>query len=158
MDTETTFLRLLKTHDGIISKICRLYADGAPDREDLAQEIAYQLWRSFPSFRGESKAATWIYRVALNTAMARFRKRGVSLFFPGKSPEPTEDVPENDDTEALLLAIRRLPPGERALVSLYLEDLSYREIGHILGVSESNVGVKLHRAKEKLKKIIRHES
>jgi RNA polymerase sigma factor (sigma-70 family) len=155
MKEETAFLELLKTHGGIIRKVAGMYGDGKADREDLQQEIAYQLWKSFGSFRGDSAPSTWMYRVALNTALTRFKRRGPSLIFRERLPEPT--VPAEDAAsprERLMVAIRCLPRADRALVALFLEDMSHREIGEILGLSENNVGVKLHRIKNKLKNLL----
>ena len=157
MKEETDFLELLKAHGGIIHKVASMYCDSDSDREDLQQEIAYQLWKSFGSFRRESAPSTWMYRVALNTALTRFRRRGPSLIFRERLPEP--DVPPEDAAppkERLMAAIRCLPRGDRALMALFLEDMSHREIGEILGLSENNVGVKLHRIKNKLKNLLKH--
>lgn len=159
MNDETEFLALLNTHGGIIRKVAGLYCDNGTDREDLQQEIAYQLWKSYGSFRGDSAPSTWMYRVALNTAMTRFRRRTPRLIFRERLPEPS--VPAAAEAEPkvrLLAAIRSLPRAERALVALYLEDMSHREIGAILGLSENNVGVKLHRIKNKLKKLLNLQS
>lgn len=156
MNKEVDFLELLNEHRGIIEKIARLYADNQIDREDLVQEIKYQLWRSYASFKGESKLGTWVYRVALNTALARFRRKQPKLIFPDKMPDKAEQegFKKEEQRAQLFHAIRQLGPGERALIALYLEGISHRQIADILGTSENNVGVKLHRSKQKLKELL----
>lgn len=156
MTTDIIFKQLLDEHRGILHKVSRLYADSPADREDLRQEIAYQLWKAFPSFRADSKAGTWVYRVALNTALGRFRKRRPLISYRALVPEHGE-TPEPDDSpmERLFAAIRQLPKTDRALIALYFEDLSHEEIGRILGITENNVGVRLHRIKIKLKTLLK---
>lgn len=159
MKTETIFQDLLRDHTGIVHKVSRLYADSAADREDLAQEIAYQLWKAFPAFRGESKASTWVYRVALNTALSRIRLRKPLISYHAPLPERGEPPPEEEDSpmQRLFAAIRQLPKTDRALIALYFEDLSHEEIGRILGVTENNVAVRLHRIKTKLKTLLNQD-
>jgi RNA polymerase sigma-70 factor (ECF subfamily) len=152
---EQEFLTLVDRHQGIIFKICRLYRDSPEDREDLFQEIVYQLWKSLPGFRSEAGFTTWMYRVALSTAMAAFRKKQPRIVYTAALPEQAAGQ-EDGRAEALLQALKKLNEGERALTALYLEDLSYREIAEITGISESNVGVKLNRIKQKLAKIWTH--
>ena len=120
------------------------------------QEIAYQLWKAFPSFRGDSKASTWVYRVALNTAIGRIRKRRPLISYRALVPEHSEP-PEEDDSpmQRLFAAIRQLPKTDRALIALFFEDLSHDEIGRVLGITENNVGVRLHRIKNKLKTLLK---
>ncbi|WP_020567362.1 RNA polymerase sigma factor [Neolewinella persica] len=155
MTTEIIFQQLLKEHIGILHKVSRLYADSPADREDLMQEIAYQLWKAFPSFRGDSKSGTWVYRVALNTALGRIRKRKPLISYRALVPEYGEP-PEDDDSpmQRLFAAIRQLPKTDRALIALFFEDLSHDEIGRVLGVTENNVAVRLHRIKAKLKNLL----
>lgn len=152
---ETEFLALIAQHQGIIAKICRLYRDGKEDREDLFQEIVYQLWKSVPGYSGRAGFSTWLYRVALTTAIAAYRKKQPRIVYTATLPEHAASA-ENADQEQLLQALKRLNDGEKALITLYLEDLSYREIAAITGITESNVGVKLNRIKQKLAKIWTH--
>jgi RNA polymerase sigma-70 factor (ECF subfamily) len=156
MTTENIFQQLLKEHIGILQKVSRLYADSPADREDLMQEIAYQLWKAFPSFRGGSKVSTWVYRVALNTAIGRIRKRRPLISYRALVPEHSEP-PEEDDSpmQRLFAAIRQLPKTDRALIALFFEDLSHDEIGRVLGITENNVGVRIHRIKNKLKTLLK---
>jgi len=154
---ENAFLKSINEQQKIIYKVCRIYRDSREDQEDLFQEIVYQLWKSYPSFKGDSKISSWMYRIALNTAMAAYRKRRAPIDYVEEFPEPihpyTEStVPENQ--ERLFSIFRHLNDSEKALVSLYLEDFSYLEIAEITGISESNVGVRLNRIKNKLKELI----
>jgi RNA polymerase sigma-70 factor (ECF subfamily) len=135
-----------------------MYADGPEDREDLFQETVYQLWRSFPSFAGRSAPGTWIYRVALHTAISALRRRSNARRHVPLEAERLEVAAasaEEDRSELLYRLLRKLSEVDRALVLLHLEDLSYREIGAVLGLSESNVGVKLNRIKAKLQSFAR---
>ena len=155
---EKEFLKSINEYQNIIYRICKTYRDRKEDQDDLFQEIVFQLWKSFPSFKGESKISSWIYKIALNTAVIFFRKPklgfDVIANFPERiHPQSEEDFSENE--EKLFWAIRKLNSSERALMSLYLEDLSYLEIAEIIGISENNVGVKLNRIKNKLKELIK---
>lgn len=156
--SESEFLTMIQDNQGIIHKICRIYRDSPEDREDLFQEVIFQLWRSYPSFSGGSKSSTWLYRVALNTAMASFRKNKPNVtsaeFLPDVQFENTNHE-DNERQEKLLAGIRQLSEPDRALIALYLDELSYQQIATILGISEGNVGVKLNRIKIRLQKIIK---
>ena len=155
---EKDFLKIVEDNQGIIYKVCKTYRDTREDQEDLFQEIVLQLWKSYPKFRGESKESTWIYRIALNTAIAIFRKNKIELEFNEKIPKEhhskyIETPSENE--ERLFEAIRTLNKVERAIIALYLEDYPYNEIGEITGITENYVGVKISRIKEKLKNILK---
>jgi RNA polymerase sigma-70 factor (ECF subfamily) len=155
---EHTFLQSIQAHQPIIYKVCKLYRDTPEDREDLFQEIVYQLWKSYPAYKGDAKMSTWIYRIALNTAMAAYRKARPGLQYLAHLPEapdlslPAEDT---DQQQRLFAALHTLSDSEKALISLYLEDFAYAEIGAIIGISESNVGVRLNRIKNKLKQLLK---
>jgi RNA polymerase sigma factor (sigma-70 family) len=152
---ETEFIQLLDKHQGITQKICRLYRDSKEDQEDLMQEIVYQLWKSASSFSGKSKFSSWMYRVALSTAMSTFRKKKVQLTFSGEIPEGPDLNREVDDrSELLFSALKKLNEGDRALITLYMEDLSYEEISEVTGITVNNVGVKLNRIRIKLQSLI----
>lgn len=155
---EKEFLKSIHDHQRIIYKVCKVYRDNKEDEEDLFQEIVYQLWKSYPSFRGESKISSWIYRITLNTAMAIYRKGKPAIDYIEEFPErlhPTTERRVSENAERLFHALRKLNDAEKALVSLYLEDFSYQEIAEIVGISEGNVGVKLNRIKAKLKTILK---
>lgn len=155
---EKEFLKLIYDYQRIIYKVCKIYRDIREDQEDLFQEIVYQLWKSYPSFKGESKISSWIYRIALNTAMAIYRKPKLAVHYfeeiPGQNLAANEkDISENE--ERLFAALRKLSDAEKALISLYLDEFSYQDISKMVGISESNVGVRLNRIKSKLKIIIK---
>ena len=154
------FLALLNEYRGAIHRVSRTYAASAAEREDLVQEIVYQLWRAFPSFRRESAGLTWVYRIALNTAITGLRRRArqpvqVPLADGADVPSPPASAGSDPRTELLYRVVRSLGDIDRALVMCYLEDLSYRQIGEVLGISESNVGARLSRAKAKLQELVR---
>ncbi len=149
------FLAEIFSHQALVHRVCRMYRDQQEDREDLFQEIIYQLWKSYPQFKGQAKISTWMYRIALNTAMASFRKGKVELdATPLEQIELAGEDPEDNDKEALEWAIRQLNDAERAIVTLYLEDLSYREIAAIVGITENYVAVRLNRIRDKIKKLL----
>ncbi|MEJ0038036.1 MAG: sigma-70 family RNA polymerase sigma factor [Gammaproteobacteria bacterium] len=153
-DQQKTFDEWMRAHKGLLFKVVRSYAFTPHDREDLFQEIATQVWRSIPSFRQESAVTTWLYRVALNCALAWSRDRK-------KHPEATDleameitlqESPEakNPRLEWLYEQIAKLNEVDRSLTLLLLDGFSYRDIAETLGLSESNVGVKLNRIKARL--------
>ncbi len=155
---ETVFLKIIEDHQGIIYKVCKMYRDSREDQEDLFQEIVLQLWKAFPKFRNESKVSTWMYRIALNTAITIFRKNIIELEFKERITEDhrsnyTEILSENE--ERMFEAIRTLDKVERAIIALYLEDYPYSEIAEATGITENYVGVKMCRIKEKLKNILK---
>ena len=143
-------------HIGILHKICRIYKKDAADREDLFQEILYHAWHSYPRFEGRSKFSTWLYRVALNTALHQNRKsrRTVNLVDLESATFETFEEEEADTLKILYKAIDLLQPTEKSIIILFLDDLSYNEIAEITGLSVNNVGVKLNRIKMKIKKIM----
>ncbi len=150
------FVEMVYSNMGIIYKICKLYADGE-DREDLKQEIIYQLWKSFPTYRGDSKFQSWMYRVALNTAMLGLRARkmkytGLSDQELKTSEDPFEKQDEETRVKLLYKQISKLKDLDKTIIFLYLEQCSYEEIAKITGISTKNVSVRLVRIREKLKK------
>ncbi|HYF30170.1 MAG TPA: sigma-70 family RNA polymerase sigma factor [Chitinophagaceae bacterium] len=158
---EKEFIELINQNRGLIFKVCNLYCDDEENRKDLFQEVVLQLWRSFSAFRKECATSTWIYRVALNTAISNFRKESKK---PSKQPLGLSefeipDIPAgNDDREnksMLKLAIEKLTEIEKAIIMLYLDEKSYEEISEIVGISISNVGVRLNRIKNKLSNLIK---
>ncbi len=159
-DLEHKFVTELENNQNIVHKVCTLYTNDRDSHNDLFQEITIQLWKAYPKFRGESKFSTWMYRVALNTAITLYRKNKKSI--------PTQDyesvlfkiqADEYDETEEQQLkllynAVRQLGDIDKALVFLYLEDKSYTEIAETMGISEVNARVKMNRIKTKLKTIM----
>ena len=151
------FLELVRKHQGILIKVSRLYTDTAADREDLLQEILFQLWRSFDSFRSDALFSTWMYRVALNTAITCLRSSSRDKLLEKDLPvEISGEVyaEGNDPREMLYEAIGKLSQAEKSIIILYLDDYKYEEIADILGISVSNTGVKINRIKKKLEKIL----
>ena len=150
----------MAAHRGIIARVASSFAPGEADRCDLEQEIMLQVWGSSASFGGQSKASTWIYRVALNTALmwsrglGRRRRRidpGASVdAVPAGTAGPAESAAKVDLLEALYVAIRALPDTDRAVILLSLDGLSYREMAEITGLTENHLGVALNRARTKL--------
>lgn len=150
------FSEQVSNHVGILHKICRTYKRDPDDRDDLFQEIVYNAWKSYPKFEGRSKFSTWLYRVALNTALYQNRKDrffGKTIDLDVVHNSLTTDV-KDDDTELLWMAINQLNETEKSIVILYLEELPYKEISEITGLTENNVAVKLTRIKSKMKKIL----
>ena len=156
---QEAFIRLVSEHRGMLYKVCRLYCFTEADRQDLFQEIVFQLWRSFPSFRGEARISTWLYRIALNTAISGLRKKQslIRTVDPERLPTELQDIQYSAEKEEqvrlLYTAIEQLSEVERALTMLYLEDRSYQEMEEILGISQNNLRVKMNRIREKLRKI-----
>jgi RNA polymerase sigma-70 factor, ECF subfamily len=159
-----TFLNWITTHDAILWKVARSYAHAA-DYKDLYQDLLIALWHAIPSYRDQAKPSTFIYRVALNSALnwnrsrKRYERRHVELeahpsrFTAAASPElPSE---HERRVEQLYAALGMLPASDRSLALLYLEDLSYRDIADVLGITETNVGVKLNRIKKRLAEVLR---
>lgn len=158
-NAEQEFLQLINQNQGIVRKVCHLYGRNDTDKEDLYQEIVIQLWKAFSSFRGEAKFSTWMYRIALNTAISNLRKqiKKVALSFPEFIPHEHADTNEEKIKEEKLTemyaAIRRLTEVEKAIVMLYLEDKSYEEMEEILGISNGTLRVKMNRIKDKLRSL-----
>ena len=160
---EKEFVEKLEKNQYIIHNICRAYTQNRDDYKDLFQEISIQLWKTYGKFRGEAKFSTWVYRVALNTAISLYRKKKK---YP-KTENLDERVSATPDTEyddtrdrqlkELYQAIHKLNDIEKALVLLYLEDKPYKEIAECLGISEVNARVKMTRTKIKLKKLLNLE-
>lgn len=151
---EQEFIQLLNKHQNIIHKVCSVYMNDYADKEDLFQEVTLQAWKAYPTFRGDAKFSTWLYRVALNTAITFFRKekKQIPVFATDILPDTTEGYnPIEEQVQAMYKAIGELSKIDKALIMLYLEDYSYIEIGEMLGISANNVAVKMNRLKVKLK-------
>lgn len=167
-DQKALFMAWLEEHGASVMKVARAYTLTREECQDLAQEILLQAWGSLPRFEGRSSAATWFYRVALQTAMNWHRKdkprrtRQQPLldvqFISTHDTNTAEQAQQRETVERLYDAIQRLPKSDAALVLLYLDELSYREMADVLGISESNVGVKLNRAKKALRALMKGES
>ncbi len=159
-DLEHSFVTQLEKNQNIVHKICRLYTDDRESHNDLFQEITIQLWRAYPKFRGDSKFSTWMYRVALNTAITLYRKSKRTIktqdFENVSFKIASNEYDDTTDQQLKLMydAVKELNDIDKALVFLYLEDKNYKEIANTLGITEVNARVKMNRAKDKLRKIL----
>ena len=152
-----TFLRLLEEHKGIIIKICNAYCQAKDDKEDLSQEIVYNLWKAFANYTPDHKFSTWLYRVALNVAISYYRKEKRSLQYTPYDENLIVFSEEgyNKELEGNLLLLQQfifeLKEIDKSIMLLYLDDKSYHEIAEITGISETNVATKINRIKRNLK-------
>ncbi|MCX2681476.1 sigma-70 family RNA polymerase sigma factor [Galbibacter sp. EGI 63066] len=159
-ELEHKFVSELEKNQNIVHKICRIYADSPDAHNDLFQEITIQLWKAYPKFRGDAKFSTWMYRIALNTAITLYRKSKRQIKTQGydsvihKVKARQYDDTEEQQLKLMYQAIKQLNDIEKALVFLYLEDKNYKEIAETLGITDVNARVKMNRIKTKLKKIL----
>ncbi len=159
-EQETLFRRWLKEHIGLMLKVVRGCTSAPQDQDDLFQDILLQIWSSIPSFRGEARETTWIYRVAFNTALAwrrgeRRRREKHETFLrletpPQAQPSHVDSLVEQEIVERLYAAIRQLPKVDASLALMHLDGLSYQEMAEVLGISENYIGVKLNRIRKQL--------
>lgn len=159
---EKEFLERIEQHKGILFKIARMYMSDAEDQNDLFQEITYQLWKAYPSFEGKSAFSTWMYRVALNTAIVflRSEKKKEKLIQRNETLEnlKIKNDEVSDDEHRLKImyqAINQLNTIDKALIFYYLEDYSGKEMAVQLGLTEGNTRVKLNRAKNRLMELVK---
>lgn len=154
-EQQRVFKSWLDDHKGLLFKIVRAYAFTMEDRDDLFQDVALQVWRSVPNFRGESAVTTWLYRIALNTSL-RWKSREDKTTIKLRELDDTtlvfqsEQNPNDDRVAWLYREINQLNEIDRSLCLMLLDDFSYKEMAEILGISESNVAVKIHRLKKYL--------
>ena len=159
-ELEHRFVNELESNQNIVHKVCSLYTNDRDSHKDLFQEITIQLWKAYPKFRGDSKFSTWMYRVALNTAITMYRKSKKristqdyeSVIFKIKADE--YDETEEQQLNLMYKAVKQLGDIDKALVFLYLEDKNYTEISQTLGITEVNARVKMNRIKNKLRTIL----
>jgi RNA polymerase sigma-70 factor (ECF subfamily) len=159
-ELEHKFVKELQDNQNIVHKVCTLYTSDRDSHKDLFQEITIQLWKAYPKFRGEAKFSTWMYRVALNTAITLYRKskRRIdtqdyeSVIFKIKADE--YDDTEEQQLKLMYKAVRQLGDIDKALVFMYLEDKNYTEISETLGITEVNARVKINRIKTKLRTLL----
>ena len=158
------FLRNITVNQGILHKVTRIYCDDVDDRKDLFQEILIQLWKSYGSFKEQSKFSTWMYRVAINTAITAFKRgsrRPVNSMFIREIPSIADDVYDyelEDNLNLLHTAIGQLTGIEKSIILLYLEEKSYEEIAEITGITQNYVRVKMNRIKKKLESLIKKKT
>jgi RNA polymerase sigma-70 factor (ECF subfamily) len=166
-DQKSLFMKWLGEHGSSVMKVARAYTLTSEECQDLAQEILLEAWRSLPKFEGKASAATWFYRVALHTALKWHRKDRTRRskqqpllevqVLATEGANSAEQAQQRDTVLQLYRAIHQLPKTDAALVLLYLDELSYPEMAEVLGISESNVGVKLNRAKKALSALMNGE-
>ena len=160
--TEQKFLTLINEHKGILYKVSRIYFDKLEDQQDLFQEIILQLWKSLDSFKGNSAFSSWMYRVALNTAIVFFKKeKRKPDKYASLKIEPVSPDSYNNEKDLQLIhfykAVKELNKIEKALILQVIEGFSGKEIAENLGLSEVNVRVKINRTKMKLQEIIKNQ-
>ncbi|MCC6289907.1 MAG: sigma-70 family RNA polymerase sigma factor [Chitinophagaceae bacterium] len=155
---EDIFISVVDTHKGILYKIANAYCKSMEDREDLIQEMVFQLWRSFEKYNAAYQYSTWIYRIALNVAISFYRKSKPLPFILPMEEEHLLNIRESepaidniDQLNLLNIFIASLKDLDKAIILLYLEEKSYKEIAEIMGISETNVGTKIGRIKQLLK-------
>jgi RNA polymerase sigma-70 factor, ECF subfamily len=159
---EKEFIELVNKHQGILRKINSIYFHGNPYKEDYYQEMLIRIWKSYPNYKGQSSFSTWLYRVALNTAIDIIRKQTIQPKYIELSKNEY-NIPdcnqhnESDRRDKLYQAIDHLSAVEKAIIILYLEAYNYKEISEIMGISESNTGVKINRIKGQLINILENE-
>lgn len=155
------FLEILSNYQGILHKVSLIYFRNKSEREDNFQEIIYQLWKSFPKLKNKNSIGSWIYAVSINTSIYRLKKES-RIEYRDKLPESVdkfdliEELSFNETSRRMLQAIYNLNEIDKSIILLYLEEKSYDEIAEILGISKSNVGVRINRAKELLKQNLSH--
>lgn len=156
-DLKQEFIEQVMASQGIVHKVCRMYCDREEDREDLFQEILIQLWKSYPSFRGDSKFSSWMYRVGLNVAISDLRKSKTKKE-DATLPSSFDRISKESDEQSLSLekgmlrrAIQNLNDVEKGIMMLYLEEKPNEEIAEIMGITQNYVRVKMTRIRNKLK-------
>ena len=159
--TKEEFLEILSNYQGILYKVSLIYFKNASDRGDNFQEIVYQLWKSFPKLQNKNSIGSWVYAVSINTSISRI-KRVSRIEYRETLPEVPDtsniidEISKNESLELLLNAIYNLDEIDKSIMLLYLDEKSYDEIAEIIGISKSNVGVRINRAKEFLKQNIKN--
>lgn len=159
-EIEHKFIVEFEQNQNIIHKVCRIYTSNQDAHNDLFQEIAIQLWKAYPKFRGESKLSTWMYRIGLNTAITLYRKSKRSIVTQDfdsvlyKIESTSYDDTEEEQLKLMYAAIHQLSDIDKALIFLYLEDVNYKEISETMGITEVNARVRMNRIKTRLKTIL----
>lgn len=157
---EQEFVNKVTESQGIVHKVCGMYCDNEEDRKDLFQEILIQLWKSYPSFRGDAKFSSWMYRVGLNVAISNLRKSNTKKE-DTTLPDSFDNISRESDEQSLSLeksllrdAIQQLNEIEKGIMMLYLEEKQNEEIAEIMGITQNNVRVKMNRIRNKLKETL----
>lgn len=157
-EKESLYIEMMNENKSLIYKISSIYTHTPEDRKDLMQDIAYQLWRSFDTFEHRSRLSTWLYKVSMNTALHFLKKKNRSI---SKRALVMDELPyvnatsdtKTDALQKMMSTIQSLAPMDKGIILLYLEERSHQEIADIIGLSVTNVGTKIQRIKQKLKKL-----
>jgi len=161
-ELDDEFLEIIRNYQGILLKVCWIYFRTKDEREENFQEILYQLWKSYPTLKDQSKIGSWIYKVSIFTSIVKIRK-DVKMSYYDEIPESFMDddfedkLHRDEDIARLNHAISKLNDIEKAIIMLYLEEKDYAEIADITGMSKTNIGVKILRIKEKLKSFLNND-
>lgn len=156
--SETEFLTQVRANQGIIYKLVGLYANDAEEKKDFYQEVLLNAWKGWPSFRGEAKFSTWLYRICLNTIFTLKRKQQRIDYkdsLESLSPSVEQSGIQKEEIQRLQQAIRLLSETDRAIISMHLDGFENSEIAGVLGISNNHVAVKLHRSKEQLSNLLK---
>jgi len=159
-EIEKRFYDLLSSNGPGVLRIARSYTNNSSDRDDLFQDISLAIWQALPRFRNESSERTFVFRIALNRALTFLAQRrhvtpmNDEMEVPDSRPNPEKEFAKDQEESRLTEAIRKLPNDYREAITLTLEGLSYAEIADVLGIGESNVGVRLNRARQVLRKLL----
>ena len=158
-ETEEKFIATIHQHERVIYKVCSFYVSDEMPKEDLFQEVVYNLWRGFTKFRDECNVSTWIYRVTLNTCISGLRKESkrpknsISVLSLEQASPESENAEMEEKINKMYHLINQLNTLEKAIILLYLEDKSYQEIADITGLTVNNVAIKLKRSKDKMREM-----
>lgn len=163
-ELEKEFMALLAAHKGVVSKVCYMYAKDPEHFKDLYQETLVNIWQSMDRFRGDSAVSTWVYRIAINscvTMFRRYRKHNDNVSLDNEAMFALADTATDDHEHAECLRemyalIGQLPPVDKAIVLMWLDEKSYDEIAKVTGLSRSNVATRLHRCRQKLSEMSDH--
>ena len=150
------YISSILPYSGIIIKICRAYTNTQSDFEDYHQEVCLQIWKSKDNFKEQSTWSTWVYKISLNVCLTLLKKNKQKAIFFSSENEITEENTafENEELNQLYTAIKQLSEIDRGIILLYLEEKSYKEIAEIMGTNSNNIGVRITRIKEQLKKLL----
>jgi RNA polymerase sigma-70 factor (ECF subfamily) len=157
--SQTVFLEQVRNNQGVIYKLVGLYAADSEEKKDLYQEILLQAWKAWPSFRGDAKFSTWLYRVCLNTIFTIKRKSSAVEYresLESVAPAVKNLSEAGQDAQRLYKAIRQLPETDRAIISMHLDGYENGEVADMFGISTNHVAVKLHRIRQQLANILNH--
>ena len=158
---ETEFLEILANYQGILHKVNLIYFRNEDDRRENFQEVVFQLWKSFPRLKNKNSIGSWIYRIAINTSITKIKSE-TNIALNESIPDIRTDssaldkMMENEAVQELMTAIRQLNAIDKAIMLLYLEEKSYEEIAEVIGITVSNVGARISRAKERLKQTLKN--